>query len=36
MEWPHSVSQVVWRKDISDGTKQRILAENAKTFYRFA
>ena len=36
MEWPHSVSQVVRRKDISNGTKQRILADNAKNFYRFA
>jgi predicted TIM-barrel fold metal-dependent hydrolase len=36
MEWPHSVSQVVQRKDISDQTKQRILAENAKNFYRFS
>jgi uncharacterized protein len=35
MEWPHSVSQVVRRKDISDKTKQKILADNAKTFYRF-
>ena len=32
MEWPHSVSQVVGRKDISDQTKQRILADNAKNF----
>ena len=36
MEWPHSVSQVVKRKDISDETKQKILADNAKSFYRFA
>ena len=35
MEWPHSVSQVVRRKDISDTTKQKILAGNAKAFYRF-
>jgi predicted TIM-barrel fold metal-dependent hydrolase len=35
MEWPHSVSQVVRRKDISDKTKQKILADNAKSFYRF-
>jgi predicted TIM-barrel fold metal-dependent hydrolase len=34
MEWPHSVAQVVRRKDISDASKQRILADNAKTFYR--
>jgi predicted TIM-barrel fold metal-dependent hydrolase len=34
MEWPHSVSQVVKRKDISDATKQKILAGNAKSFYR--
>ena len=25
-EWPHTVSQVVRRKDISDKTKQKILA----------
>jgi len=36
MEWPHSVSQVVRRKDISDVTKQKILADNAKAFYRFS
>jgi uncharacterized protein len=36
MEWPHSVSQVVQRKDISDKTKQKILADNAKAFYRFS
>ena len=36
MEWPHSVSQVVGRKDISDKTKQKILADNAKAFYRFS
>jgi len=36
MEWPHSVSQVVRRKDISDKTKQKILADNAKSFYRFS
>ena len=35
MEWPHSVSQVVRRKDISDKTKQKILADNAREFYRF-
>jgi uncharacterized protein len=35
-EWPHTVSQVVRRKDISDKTKQKILADNAKTFYRFS
>jgi predicted TIM-barrel fold metal-dependent hydrolase len=35
MEWPHSVSQVVSRKDLSDTTKQRILAGNARAFYRF-
>ena len=34
-EWPHTVSQVVGRKDISDKTKQKILADNAKAFYRF-
>lgn len=34
MEWPHSVSQVVARKDIADTTKQKILAGNAKAFYR--
>jgi len=36
MEWPHSVSQVVWRKDISDTAKQKILADNAKAFYRLS
>ncbi len=36
MEWPHSVRQVVQRKDISDNTKQKILADNAKAFYRFS
>jgi predicted TIM-barrel fold metal-dependent hydrolase len=36
MEWPHSVSQVVRRKDIADTTKQKILADNAKAFYRFS
>jgi predicted TIM-barrel fold metal-dependent hydrolase len=36
MEWPHSVAQVVKRKDISDRTKQNILADNAKAFYRFS
>ena len=35
-EWPHTVSQVVGRKDISDKTKQKILADNAKSFYRFS
>jgi predicted TIM-barrel fold metal-dependent hydrolase len=35
-EWPHTVSQVVRRKDISDKTKQKILADNAKSFYRFS
>jgi hypothetical protein len=30
------VSQVVRRKDISDKTKQNILADNAKAFYRFS
>jgi len=30
------VSQVVRRKDISDKTKQKILADNAKAFYRFS
>jgi hypothetical protein len=35
-EWPHTVSQVVRRKDISDSTKQKILADNAKKFYRFS
>ncbi|HEY6367522.1 MAG TPA: amidohydrolase family protein [Candidatus Binatia bacterium] len=35
-EWPHTVSQVARRKDISDKTKQKILAGNAKSFYRFA
>jgi predicted TIM-barrel fold metal-dependent hydrolase len=34
MEWPHSVAQVVRRKDISDASKQKILAGNAKAFYR--
>jgi len=29
------VSQVVGRKDLSDKTKQNILADNAKEFYRF-
>jgi predicted TIM-barrel fold metal-dependent hydrolase len=29
------VSQVVRRKDISESTKQKILADNAKNFYRF-
>jgi predicted TIM-barrel fold metal-dependent hydrolase len=36
MEWPHSVAQVVNRKDISDKTKQNILADNAKAFYKFS
>jgi hypothetical protein len=36
MEWPHSVSQVVSRKNISAGTKQKILADNAKAFYRLS
>lgn len=36
MEWPHSVAQVVNRKDISDKTKQNILADNAKSFYRLS
>jgi uncharacterized protein len=35
-EWPYTVSQVFRRKDISDQTKQRILADNAKAFYRFS
>jgi predicted TIM-barrel fold metal-dependent hydrolase len=35
-EWPHTVNQVVRRKDISDETKQKILADNAKSFYRFS
>ena len=35
-EWPHTVSHVVRRKDISDETKQKILADNAKSFYRFS
>jgi len=35
-EWPHTVTQVVRRKDISDSTKQKILADNAKRFYRFS
>jgi predicted TIM-barrel fold metal-dependent hydrolase len=34
-EWPNTVSHVVGRKDISDKTKQKILADNAKAFYRF-
>jgi predicted TIM-barrel fold metal-dependent hydrolase len=34
-EWPHTVSHGVRREDISDKTKQRILADNARTFYRF-
>jgi predicted TIM-barrel fold metal-dependent hydrolase len=34
-EWPHTVSHVVQRKDISDKTKQKILADNARAFYRF-
>jgi predicted TIM-barrel fold metal-dependent hydrolase len=34
-EWPHTVSHVVRRKDISEKTKQKILAGNAKAFYRF-
>ena len=34
-EWPHTVSHVVRREDISDKTKQRILADNARAFYRF-
>jgi predicted TIM-barrel fold metal-dependent hydrolase len=34
-EWPHTVSHVVRRKDISDKTKQKILADNARAFYRF-
>jgi hypothetical protein len=36
MEWPHSVSQVVSRKNIPDVTKQKILADNAKQFYGFS
>ena len=36
MEWPHSVSQVVRRRNISDVTKQKILADNAKRFYRLS
>lgn len=36
MEWPHSVSQLVRRKNISDVTKQKILADNAKRFYRLS
>ena len=35
-EWPHTVSQVVRRKDILDKTKQKILSDNAKEFYRFS
>jgi predicted TIM-barrel fold metal-dependent hydrolase len=34
-EWPHTVRHVVERNDISDQTKQKILADNAKSFYRF-
>jgi uncharacterized protein len=36
MEWPHSVSQITNRNEISDTTKQKILAGNAKSFYRFS
>ena len=36
MEWPHSVNQVVRRKNIPDMTKQKILADNAKRFYRLS
>src|SRR5262249_28980180 len=35
-EWHHTVSQVGRRKDVSDKTKQKIPADNAKTFYRFS
>jgi len=34
-EWPDTVSQVVHRKDISQENKKKILAGNAKAFYRF-
>ncbi len=36
MEWPQSVSQVTRRKDITAQTKQKILADNARSFYRFS
>ncbi len=36
MEWPHSVSQVMRRKNISDLTKRKILGDNAKRFYRLS
>ena len=34
-EWPHTVGHVARRNDITDKTKQNILADNAKAFYRF-
>jgi hypothetical protein len=34
-EWPHTVDHVMRRKDVTDKTKQNILADNAKSFYRF-
>ena len=34
-DWPNTVKHVVERKDIPDKTKQKILADNAKAFYRF-
>jgi predicted TIM-barrel fold metal-dependent hydrolase len=33
MEWPNSVSQVVRRADLTEASKQKILAGNAKVFY---
>jgi len=35
-EWPDTVKHVVERKDISQQTKEKILAKNAQAFYRFA
>ena len=36
MERPHSVSQVIRRQDISEDTKKKILADNARSFYRLS
>jgi predicted TIM-barrel fold metal-dependent hydrolase len=35
-ECPNTMKHVVERNDIPDKTKQNILADNAKAFYRFA
>ena len=34
-EWPDSVNQIVKRKDFTDETNQKILAETTESFYRF-